>query len=96
LKRSPVPYTPLPVNEVVALGGENWRFNDIPIDQSTLLIYAKEAARLNPHPVLLVDFAALASAGRKRQMMEVLADAAQCTSHGFCVEGTISEYRAAR
>lgn len=93
LKPSLVPYTQLPVNEVVALGDGGWSFNGVRVEEAHLLTFARDGAALLPQPVLLVDFSRIHSAAEKRRLMAAIAHAAGCTGeYSSCIEGTRAEY----
>jgi hypothetical protein len=97
LKPPPVPHTPLPLLEAKALGDGDWRFNGQRISERQLLIYIRQAARLQPRPILLGDFSKIGDPAEKHRLQVAIAEVGMCTSeYLLCVDGTKRQYDRAR
>lgn len=93
LKPSPVPHTPSPVNELVALGGNGWSFNGRRVGEAELLRRVEGGAALSPAPVVLADFSAVHTLSERRRLMIAIGAAAGCAGdYPVCFEGTRAEY----
>jgi hypothetical protein len=93
LEPSPVPSTPSPVNELVALGGGGWSFNGRQVAEAELLRLVEGGAALTPMPVVLADFSAVGLPSEKRRLMIAVGRAAGCVGdYPVCFEGTRAEY----
>lgn len=96
-KPSPVPYSEPVRNVAVQLSRGEWSWNDRKISEADLFRYLRRTRAMNPVPLNLFAFLPRLGCSEKRTLQAKITDASACPIGGKpCLEGTDSEYRAAR
>jgi hypothetical protein len=94
---SPVPYSEPLWNVAVQLRDSNWSWNDRIVSEAEFMRFLRITSEMDPAPLNIVAFSPKLPCDQKRALQARIADAAACPNAGkHCLEGTETEYRAAR